>query len=61
MTKTDKLVKFLATGKEISSEQITARFGLATPSATISRLREEGYKVYTNYSKAKGYRYRGDF
>jgi biotin operon repressor len=57
-TMTEKLVKYLNTGKEITSEKITEKFGIVRPSATISRLRDEGLTVYTNYSKAKGYRYR---
>jgi hypothetical protein len=62
MTKTAKLVNFLAKNKEITGAQITKRFGLMNPSATIFKLREQlehaGVKIYTNYSKKKGYRYR---
>jgi len=58
VTKTARLLKALASGKEITAEQIENRFGLVNPSATINRLRNQGLTIYTNYSKSKGYRYR---
>ena len=47
-TKTDRLVKVLSKGKQVSAEQIYARTGLVNPSSTIHRLREQGLVIYTN-------------
>ena len=52
-TKQGKLFKALVLDKETLSEaQITKRFGIANPSATISTIRQRGFAVYANTRKA---------
>ena len=46
-TRTERLLRRLATGKEITAEQIQDRFDLS-PYHVIYNLREEGYRIYTN-------------
>ncbi len=58
VSKVDKLVRALETGKPLTVEQITKRFGLKNPSATVSQLREDGLKIFTNPRRdAQGYRF----
>jgi hypothetical protein len=59
LSKTEKLVNVLAKGKPLTADQITDRFGLQNPSATIHRLREDGgLKIYTNPRRdSDGYRF----
>ena len=48
-TKTQRLIDALQTGEEHTSKQISARFGIANPTATVSDLRlRQGYAVYAN-------------
>jgi len=48
-TKTQRLIEALQNGEELTSKQITARFGIANPTATVSDLRlRHGYAVYAN-------------
>jgi predicted transcriptional regulator len=48
-TKTQRLVEVLKSGEELTAKQISARFGLANPTATVSDLRLRlGYAVYAN-------------
>ena len=56
MTKTDKLIEALKSGEELTAKQITARFGIANPTATISDLRYDyGHAVYANkHTDTKG-------
>jgi hypothetical protein len=56
MTKTNRLLQVLRTGETLTAKQITARFGLANPTATISSLRlNEGFAIYANpHTDTKG-------
>jgi hypothetical protein len=47
-TKTAKLVAALTTGTELTAAQISHRFGIANPSATVDYLRKNGHSVYCN-------------
>jgi predicted ArsR family transcriptional regulator len=48
-TKTQRLVEVLKSGEELTAKQISARFGIANPTATVSDLRLRlGYAVYAN-------------
>jgi len=47
-TKTERLVNFLKSGKEITARQATARFGILNISSMVSNLRFQGYAVYGN-------------
>jgi hypothetical protein len=52
-TKQGKLFKALVLDKETLSEaQISKRFGIANPTATISTIRQGGYAIYANQRKA---------
>ena len=52
MTKSERLVKALSTGEQLTAAQIKARFGIANPTATVSDLRlRGGFAVYANESK----------
>jgi len=52
-TKQGKLFKALVLDKEVLSEsQITKRFGIKNPSATVSDIRARGYAIYANSRKA---------
>lgn len=51
MTKSDKLIKALKEGEELTAKQISSRFGIGNPSATVSDLRYKGYAVYGNLKK----------
>jgi hypothetical protein len=49
MTKQELLLEALATGEQLTASQITTRFGIANPTATVSSLRlNGGYAVYAN-------------
>lgn len=48
-TKTQKFIAALFNGEELTSKQISARFGIANPRATVSDLRMDfGLAVYAN-------------
>jgi hypothetical protein len=47
-TKTNALVEAFESGKEFTAEQITKKFGLQNPTASITGLRKEGYAIYLN-------------
>ena len=52
MTKTERLLGALQKGDELTAKQISARFGIANPTATISDLRlRSGFAVYANERK----------
>ena len=54
-TKTGKLLAALKSGEELTAKQITARFGIANPTATVSDLRYSGFAVYANkHTDTKG-------
>lgn len=49
VTKTNRLIEALRNGEELTAKQITARFGIANPTATVSDLRlRSGFAVYAN-------------
>ncbi len=49
MTKQDRLLEALQAGEQFTSEQITSKFGIANPTATVSDLRlRVGFAVYAN-------------
>ena len=47
-TNTQRVLEALKNGNELTGKQISARFGVANPGATISSLRAEGYPIYRN-------------
>jgi hypothetical protein len=47
-TKTFKLFSALYAGEKLTPAQITKRFGIKNPTATISDIRYAGYAVYGN-------------
>lgn len=52
-TKQGKLFKALVLDKEtMSASQISKRFGIKNPTATISDIRQRGYAIYANQRKA---------
>ena len=56
MTQKDKLRKALFNGRSLTAKQISAQFGIASPSKVISTLRlEDGLPVYCNkHTDTKG-------
>lgn len=48
MSKTNRLLKFLKTGGNITQAQAVSRFDISNLSATASTLRFQGYAVYCN-------------
>jgi hypothetical protein len=56
MTKSQRLIEALKGGEKLTAKQITARFAIANPTATVSDLRlRGGHAVYANEHKdAKG-------
>ena len=48
-TKTERLLEALQNGSEMTAKQITQRFGLANPTASVSSLRlNGGFAIYAN-------------
>jgi len=48
-SKTNRLIEALQNGEQLTAKQITARFGIANPTATVSSLRmNRGFAVYAN-------------
>lgn len=55
MTKQTKLLEALQSGEQLTAKQITARFGIKNPTATISDIRFAGFAVYANkHTDTKG-------
>jgi hypothetical protein len=48
LTKQQALLKALQNGEQLTAKQITSRFGIANPTATVSDLRFAGFSVYAN-------------
>lgn len=48
MTQTQRVLEALKAGEELTAKQITARFGVASPTKVISNVRQEGFAVYLN-------------
>lgn len=48
VTKSSKLLSALRTGEELTAAQISQRFGIKNPRATVSDLRFQGFAIYAN-------------
>jgi predicted transcriptional regulator len=48
LVKQELLLSHLQKGKEFTSKQIRASFGISHPASAIRNLREQGYCVYSN-------------
>jgi len=58
-TKSARFLTALKNGEELTAKQITARFGIANPTATVSDLRlRGGYAVYANTTRTGVTKYR---
>jgi predicted ArsR family transcriptional regulator len=54
-TKQTRVLEALQSGEQLTAKQISARFGIANPTATISNLRFAGFAVYANqHTDTKG-------
>lgn len=47
-TKSQMLLEAFQKGEQLTAKQITHRFGIANPTATVSDLRFAGFAVYAN-------------
>lgn len=55
ITKSAKLLAALKAGEQLTAKQISHRFGIANPRATVSSLRFQGYAIYANqHTDTKG-------
>jgi len=50
-TKQGRLLEALRSGEELTASQISQRFGIKNPTATVSDLRFAGFAVYANQRK----------
>lgn len=57
MSKTQSLINYLQTGLPLTQLQIQKLFKLKNPTATIHRLRTQGYCIYSDMALLKN----GDF
>lgn len=48
MTKQERVLEALQRGEQLTAKQISARFGIANPTATISDIRYQGFAIYAN-------------
>lgn len=48
ITKSSKLLEAFRKGEELTANQITHRFGIKNPRATVSDLRFQGFAIYAN-------------
>jgi predicted ArsR family transcriptional regulator len=48
MTKIERVLETLVNGTTLTAAQISARFGVANPTALVSSLRMKGFPVYAN-------------
>lgn len=48
VTKSGALLEALRKGEELTAGQITHRFGIKNPRATVSDLRFQGFAIYAN-------------
>ena len=51
VTKSSKLLSALRKGEELTAAQISQRFGIKNPTATVSDLRYSGFAIYANQHK----------
>lgn len=56
MSQTMKLLNAFRNGEELTSAQISSRYGLANPTAAVDSLRSQGYAIYCN----RGTNWRGE-
>jgi predicted ArsR family transcriptional regulator len=57
-TKQARLLEAFQNGEQLTARQITSRFGIANPTATVSDLRFAGFAVYANRrTNSKGQTY----
>ena len=48
MTKQSRLLEALQRGEQLTANQITHRFGIPNPTASVSALRFQGFAIYAN-------------
>jgi hypothetical protein len=58
MTKTQKLLNAFRNGDQLTSKQISARFGIKNPTAAVTSLRQAGYPIYFNERKNRASSYK---
>jgi len=51
---TTRMLNYLRSGYDITTEQARSRFGITNVAARVYDLREEGFPVYTNMKKING-------
>jgi predicted ArsR family transcriptional regulator len=51
LTKQARVLEALKDGQKLTAKQISARFGVKNPTATVSDLRYSGFAVYANKHK----------
>jgi hypothetical protein len=51
LTKQARVLEALQNGEQLTAKQISARFGVKNPTATISDIRFSGYAIYANPCK----------
>jgi len=55
VTKEARVLSALQTNtKGLTAAQMTSRFGVANPTATVTALRQKGYAIYANRMTNKG-------
>lgn len=47
-TQTTRVLEAFMNGDNLTSKQISARFGIANPRAVVNQLRNMGYAIYLN-------------
>jgi len=52
-TKTGKLLNALQSGEALTESEISKRFGLKNPRASVSHIRYTGFAVYANQTTTK--------
>lgn len=55
-----KLVRRLATGKNLTVAEAETRFGIQSLSARIHELREDGFRIYTSRVRVRSGKNAGD-
>jgi hypothetical protein len=48
VTKQTRLLEAFQAGEQLTAKQISARFEIANPTATVSDIRDMGYAIYAN-------------
>lgn len=51
VTKSSRLLEALRSGEQLTAVQISERFGIKNPTATVSDLRFSGFAIYANQRK----------